>query len=749
VVGQSLAHYQILEKLGEGGMGVVYRARDTRLDRLVALKVLPPEKVADPERKRRFVREAKSASALNHPNIITIHDIGQEGSVDFIAMEYVAGKTLAELIAPKGHPRGLKVHETLKYEIQIADALAAAHASGIVHRDLKPGNVMVTESGLVKVLDFGLAKLTEVSVAGEEAPTRTLVAQTAEGIVVGTAAYMSPEQVEGRPVDARSDIFSFGAVAYEMLSGRRAFAGESHISILTAVLHKEPAPLGASAPPEVEKIVTRCLRKNPEERFQRALDVKLALEEAAGALDRPATLPSIAVLPFANLSADKENEYFSDGLTEEIINVLTKVPGLRVTARTSAFALRGKDLDVREIGARLNVAHILEGSVRKAGNRIRVTAQLVSAADGYHLWSEHYDREMTDVFAIQDEISQAIVDKLRVRLAEKGPLVKRYTDNLEAYNLYLRGRHWMFRWTGEGLLKGRELFQQAIALDPGYALAYAGMAESYWFHSYLGFSSPNQALPRAKAAVLEALRLDDTLAEAHSTLGMVLGNCDFKWSEAEREFRRALELNPASAIVHSHYALYFLRPNGRLEEAESEMRRALEVDPLSLSFNARLGYLFHVRRQFDLAIAQQQRTIELDPNYYLPHWFLGLTYGYTGLFDQAIAAVEKASELSGRSILALALLGANYAFAGRHAEARKLLEEFKELARITYVPSFALALIHLGLQELNQAFEYTEKGVEERDLLVVCTLKGEPHYDVLHSDPRFQALLRKMNLESG
>ncbi len=724
MTGQTISHYTVLDKLGEGGMGVVYQARDTRLDRLVALKFLPPEKLADSDRKARFIREARAASALNHPHIITIHDIASEAGQDFIVMEYVAGQTLSQLISGKGLPP----KEAVKYAVQMADALAAAHRAGIIHRDLKPANAMVTEDRLVKVLDFGLAKLTE-PVAGESESTATAV--------VGTVAYMSPEQAEGIKVDARSDIFSFGAVLYEMLTGRRAFAG---------LLREEPAPL-LDVPPELDHIVARCLRKNPNDRFQRAADLKQALEESARALDRPASLPSIAVLPFANLSADKENEYFSDGLAEDIIDALTKLPGLRVIARTSAFAFRGKEVDISEIGAKLKVATILEGSVRKAGSRIRVTAQLIKVADQSHLWSQRYDREMTDVFAIQDDISQAIVDNLRVRLVSDRPLVKRYTENLEAYNLFLRGRHCVFRMTAEALAKGKEYLEQAIALDPDYALAYAGMAEYYWTSAFWGFRDPKQFLPKAKSAAMEAASRDDTLAEAHALSGILRGTVDFDWVGAEQEFRRALELNPASPIVRYWYGFFFLRSMGRLDEASSELRRAVDLDPLSAMFNTLLAYLYYARGQHDLAIAQYRRAMDLEPSWYLPHWLLAIQYEHMGMFEEAIASAQKACELSGRNAPAVGILALAYGLAGRPSEARALLEELTTLRRTTYVPPFAMAAVYRGLGEMDQALEWLEKGVEERDLIVVTGLRSEPRYIPFYGHPRYQALLRKMNLE--
>jgi len=462
---------------------------------------------------------------------------------------------------------------------------------------------------------------------------------------------------------------------------------------------------------------------------------------------RPAAVPTIAVLPFANLSADKENEYFSDGLTEEIINALTQLPGLKVTARTSSFSFRGKEVDVRKIAAELSAENILEGSVRRAGNRIRVTAQLVSAADGYHVWSERYDRDMTDVFAIQEDIAQAITDKLRVRLSADRPLVKRYTENLAAYDLCLKTRYHLSKLTHEAFEAGRRYCEQAIALDPSYALAYVVLSESHLWSAYWGFTSPREALPRAKSAALDALRLDDSIAEAHSAHGAVLGIGEFDWHGAEDEFRRALELNPSSAIVRAAYALWFLRVVGRVEEALTEMRRALELDPLDPYLHANAGYACHVTRQFEAAVARLQHAIELDPTFFFSYWLLSITYALSGRRDEAVAAAEKANELSGGNAMTLGQLGRVYGRAGRTAEARQVLEELTARRRVAYVPASAFAFVHGGLKEPQESLEWIARGVEERDLNVVVSIKTEPGYDRLRSQPAFQALLRKMNLE--
>jgi eukaryotic-like serine/threonine-protein kinase len=749
--GTLIGPYEILALLGAGGMGEVYKARDTRLHRVIALKTLPAEKVSDAERKRQFLVEARAASQLNHPNIVTIHDIFELNGAYFIAMECVAGVTLEQANA-----RGkIPFDQSMKYVGDIADALAAAHTAGIIHRDLKPANIMITEDGRVKLLDFGLAKLAAPAVApGVEAAT--LTATGAEGFA-GTPAYMSPEQVEGRELDARSDIFSYGSVLYEMFCGQRAFRGETWVSTLTAVLRDEPRPMReikTEISAAVEKHVARCLRKDPAQRFQNMKDVKKDLAEIssgsvppkldiaapAGIVPREETR-SIAVLPFANLSAEKENEYFSDGLAEEIMNALAKVPELKVIARTSAFAFRGKEQDLRTIGERLRVGTVLEGSVRRAGNRVRVTAQLIRIADESHLWSERYDREMTDIFAIQDEISQAIAGALKVKLVAP----RRRAGNVEAFQNHLKGLYWYQRYTPESLANAKKSFESALIQDPDYADAYAGLAVFYFGLGALSIKPMSEMAPLAKSAAEKALAIDESLSEAHSVLGLVIGAVEFNWDLALRHFQAAMRANPVPALVGLRYGLYYLTPLRRFEEAEEQYKRALETDPLSMMAHFGLAFAYYCQKRYDVAMEHAAKAVEIYPGYWLVHLVMGMTLSQNGSLKEAIVSLEKTTELSPFFTPAAGFLAAAYFRAGMRERAEKLMAEVTEKSRKQFVSPVCFAIYHAAAGNTEKTLEFLEAAFAERDPYLT-RIDAEPYFDSYHEDPRYRELMNKMNL---
>jgi serine/threonine-protein kinase len=733
---QALAdRYRIEREIGSGGMATVYLAEDLKHHRPVAIKVLRPE-LAAALGAERFLREIEVTAGLTHPHILPLFDSGEADGFLYYVMPHIAGESLRQRL---NRDTQLPIDQALTIARQVASALDFAHRHEVVHRDIKPENILLTE-GEALVADFGIALA--VTAAGGERLTET-------GLSLGTPAYMSPEQVAGdHVIDGRSDIYSLACVLYEMLAGDPPFTGATPQVVLARHVTDPVAPITtarSSVPAPLAAAISKALSKARADRFEtaHAFSVALRTEVKEAAPD----LKSIAVLPFDNLSPDPENEYFSDGLAEDIIDALTRVPGLRVMARTSAFAFRGKEQDVRRIGAELSVSHILEGSVRRAGNRLRVTAQLVKASDGYHLWSQRFDRELTDVFAIQDEISQAIVEKLRVRLAGDRPLVKRYTENLTAYDLCLRARYHVMKMTSEGLEVGRQYCEQAIADDPSYALAHVVLAESHWWSTYWGFTDPCEALRRAKVAAVEAINLDDTIADAHSLLGTVLGVGDFDWTGAEREFHRALELNPSSAEVRWAYAMWFLRPQGRVHEALAEVQRGIELDPLDAVSSMAVGYLLHATRQFEPAVVQLHHAIDLDPTHWLPYWMLSITHAVTGRLDDAVALAAKARELSGGHAYALGLLGRYYALVGRTTEARQLLEQLEVRRHSGYVPPSSIAMILRSMGDMEKGLEWYTRAVEEHDLNLVVSLKSEPSYDPMRAHPAYQILLRKMNLE--
>ena len=691
-------------------MGEVHKAIDTRLGRTVAIKLLFDTHTD------RFEREARAIAALNHPHICTLYDVGP----DYLVMEYIEGIPLEGPLPAK---------EAARMALEIAGALEAAHAEGIVHRDLKPANILVTRSG-VKLLDFGLAKVQPAAAA------EGTVTQTQAGTILGSAGYMSPEQVRGQPADARSDIFSFGVVLYEMLSGRRAFDRGNAVSTMAAILHTEPGPI--EAPPELASVMARCLRKSPSERFQNMAEVITALEvpeQDPG----PNKDSCIAVLPFANMSGDKDNEYFSDGLAEEILNALTKLPELRVVARTSAFAFRGKDQDIRGIGETLGATHVLEGSVRKAGNRVRVTAQLIGIRDGCHLWSERYDREMTDIFAIQDEISEAIVNVLKLKLART---VRRPVAPA-AFEAYLRGRYFWNKRTESDLNRSIEYFNQALALDPGYALAHAGLADAFIVLGVFGLRAPSDAYPKAKAAALRAIDFDATLAEAYDSLGHVKAALDWDLPGAEQDYKRALELNPNYPSAGRGYG-YILSLMQRHEEALAQLKGARDLDPLSMSVNAFLGLVSMKARRYDQGIAASRVAVELDPNNPQGHWILARALDAANQLPEALAEAEKAASLSGGSQPYNGHLGYAYARIGDRDRALEIVRKMQELAKTRYISAYYLALIYATLGEPDLALASLEKAYEERDTRLLEVF--DPAFDILRSDVRFQDLVRRIGL---
>ena len=693
-------------------MGEVYRARDPRLNRDVAIKVSAAQ-FSD-----RFEREAKAIAALNHPNICQIYDLGP----NYLVMEFIEG-------IPLHGP--LPLDQAFRYAVQICNALDAAHKKNITHRDLKPGNILVTASG-VKLLDFGLAKIGTASAPAPDSETQ-IMDLTKAGTVLGTAAYMSPEQAKGEAVDARSDIFSFGLVLYEMLSGRCAFLRNSAIETMAAILRDEPAPL--DAPSNVSAIVARCLRKSPAERYQNMADGRAALDQAAGISAEK--MPSIAVLPFANMSRDAGDEYFSDGLAEEIINLLAHVPNLKVTARTSAFAFRGKEQDITKIAEALRVRTILEGSVRRAGSRIRVTAQLINAEDGYHLWSERYDRELTDVFAIQDEIAQAIAGALQLRLIPKPP---KHTPNFPAYEALLKARHHMSSYLPEAHTRAEEYCKLAIALDPEYAAPHALLSFHYLFTS-THTCRIREVEPLIRREALRSLELDPSETDPHFLLGSLASVHDYNWPEAAREFELALASPSPPAEAHWAYAALYLGVFGRFDESSAVMRRAVEQDPLSVMWRGVLmGHLMNGRRYEE---ALQEGLKALDITQTEVHPFLGLGEAYLGLgrVAEAAASAEKAHRNFPHHSMPIGLLAACLMRLGEKNRAAALVQEMGD----TPNPLWGRAWYHLLCSEIDDAAIWYEKMIEARDVFA-GVYANSPYTEKLRASPHWAKLARMMNL---
>ncbi|HXG92117.1 MAG TPA: protein kinase [Blastocatellia bacterium] len=768
MISQIVSHYRILNKLGDDKVGEVYLAEDTRLGRLVALKFLPASYQYDPDRHAKLISQTSAAAALRSPHIVSIYDIGEHEDTIFIVMEYVEGDSLSSLIE-----RGpIAPREAVDIILQVADALDEAHRHQIVHGNIRSSVIIVNERGFVKVLDFGLAEIAgRRRNEGDRDRTKKLGQETVIEAMSEEVFYMSPERALGRTVDYRSDIFSLGVVLYEMLAGRVPFEGPTSTETIEKIIH-EPTPrlnrLNYSAPLELERIMRKCLEKEADRRYQSArellIDLKnLKRDSDSGALGyqqasrattklrsspvsrRRKSIARVAVLPLANASDDADAEYLSDGITESLINSLSQLPRLKVMARSTVFRYKSNEYDAQAMGLALEVDAVLVGRVLLRGDNLVISIELVDVADGSRLWGQQYNRQLSDIFAIEEEISSEITESLRLRLTgeEKRRLSKRHTEKTEAYQLYLKGRfHWNKR-TEAGLRKGIEFFEQAIDIDPVYALAYAGLADCYTMLSWWNIAAPKEVFPKAKAAAKRALEIDDSLAEAHASMGAV-SETDWDWAAAEREYKRALELNANYATAHQWYAEY-LAHIGNFDEAIAEIRLAEELDPLSNIINTEVGWLLYLARRYNRAIQQFRATVELDPESAPARWRLGEALLRKQMFDEAIAELERAIEMSGRNLYMLARLGHAYAVAGKRFESLQVINELNDASRERYVAADAVAIIYTGLGETELAFTWLERAYEERSSWLTF-LKVEPAYDPLRSDERFNDLLRRIGL---
>ena len=822
-----IGHYRIISKIGKGGMGEVFLAQDTKLDRKVALKILPSEFAQDKDRMSRFVREAKSASALNHPNILTIYEINEFENTHFIATEFIDGNTLNQY----AKDNRLNYKSALEIAVQVASALDEAHTAGIVHRDIKPDNIMVRSNGLVKILDFGIAKLTEKRTLEIESEDATAIqVGTTPGMIIGTANYMSPEQAKGKEVDARTDIFSFGVVLYEMMAGQNPFEGETALEMIGAILHKEPKPLNKTeVPPEIKKIIGKCLRKDRDERYQTIKDVFNDLKDVKQELEfqnklertvspekeKPKTqllqaatideihqtttnetiigkaksnkllvvglailllsaigfaywffnrsskqIESIAVMPFVNESGSTDVEYLSDGMTETLISSLSQIPKLSVKARSSVFRYKGKETDAQTVGKELNVQAILNGRIVQRGDNLTLYLSLVDAQTGNQIWGEPYNRKMIDLVSLQSEIALDVSQKLKIKLSgvEQQKLTKNYTANTEAYQLYLKGLYYWNKFPSKEYEKSRDYFEQAIDVDPTYALAFSGLADYYAFRANSGLVVPDEYWLKAEAAANKALDLDASLGEAHSSLATVKMYYYRDWAGAERELKQAIELSPNNSETHQLYSIYLIA-HGRFDEGLAEQKKALELEPLSLRLNRNLARAFYRMRDYDRAIEQYQKTLELVPNNAFTHRLLGDAYQEKGMQKEAVAEWSKALRLTGDTgaVTTLTddkesamLLERTFAASGFNAAVRAIwqreLEKLNEKTRRgEYFSAMEYVIAYTRLADKEQAFAWLAKAEQERNWLIFQAIR-DPRYDSLRSDSRFQDLLRRVRL---
>lgn len=767
-------------------MGEVYLAKDNRLERHVAIKILPKTSAVTSEAIDRFKREAKTLAALSHPNILAIYDVGNREGLFFVVTEFLEGRTLRTLIGAAG----LAPDQAREIAISIAEGLSAAHSSGIIHRDLKPENIFITRTGTTKILDFGLARIEPAIPEEDLTDVRTISRLTEPGKIMGTVPYMSPEQVRGGSADGRSDIFSLGCILYEMLSGQRAFARQSNADTVAAILKEEPPALPESKkqiPPALSRILFHCLEKNPDQRFQTARDLAFDLKALkngspeAGTLTEPViskrgykaafaaflvivigmifaygffhrgrTITSLAILPFTNVPVNPDGDYLSDGITERIISSLSQLPQLRVMARSTVFTYKGKQVDPRTVGKDLNVGAVLTGTMIQQNGTVTIRAELVNTEDGTQIWGGQYNRPMADLFLLQEQIADDITEKLQLKLtvAQKNEVKKRYTENRQAYELYLKGRYYWNKRTGESMQKAIQYFQQAIDIDPNYALAYAALAECYSAPGFMRIS-PDQSFPRAKAAAEKALAIDESLGEPHSALGKITYEYEKNPVRAEKEFKKAIELNPNYATAHQWYATV-LSEMGRFEEAKAEIQRAIELDPLSGIIQTGLGNIFRQARRYEEAIDQYQKTIEMDRSFLQAHMELGVTYELKSMYAEAIEEYIKAWNLTERKgkFLTKEFVDAYHTSGWRGFWQKDLELNLMDLKKTGASPELAWALTrdYIYLGETDKALQWTEKTYElsKTDLTFRYDLQFNPFYDPIRSDPRFAALLKRV-----